>query len=264
MRERATKSVRLRFFETSLEVAFDHADAAAYFSKRYRRFACDEVATLRIAAIRDDAGAFFFVDNGSAYRWQEGPVSALELGSLADCIMDEQFFRNTSTMVCLHAATMALDDVAFAVTAPSQGGKTTTAVACARRGMPLYSDEWCIFDGSSVHPFPRALNLRQGSLDLLGSECLKDPVTRRLRTRQGEDWRNVDFTELFGELKVPEPRPLAAIFFIDGREAMPRIEPFSAAEAIPDCSPPHCAACTADRCASRRRSRCFPVRAHFG
>lgn len=232
MRRRAGNVVRIRFFETSIAVGFDDSAAAAAFEKRYRSFASDDPARLRISAVSDNGGAVFFIDGGPAYRW-EGALHARGLEFLADCVMGEAYFSRISHLVSFHAAAVALDDVAIAITAASEGGKTTTAVACARRGMPLYSDELCILDGPSVQPYPRALNLREGSLALLAAECSDDRVTMRIRARQGEKWRNIGFSELFGGDPMSAPRPLAAIFFIDGRASRPRIESYAAAEALP-------------------------------
>ncbi len=232
IRERARNEVRLRFFETSIAVAFDDAEAAALFRKRYRAFGSDETAALRIFAVHVDGGALFFVDDGAAYRW-DGSLHARGLEFLADGVTRELYFGATSRRVSFHAAACAAGEVAFAVTAASEGGKTTTAIACARRGMPLYSDEFCILEKGAVQPYPRALNLREGSLALLGSECSGDPVTSRIRARCGKRWRDVSFAEIFGTVVPPAPRPLVAVFFIDGRAPQPAIEGLGSAEALP-------------------------------
>ncbi|MGP6157296.1 MAG: hypothetical protein ACLPYS_07275, partial [Vulcanimicrobiaceae bacterium] len=154
---------------------------------------------------------------------------------LADCVVRHMYFMELSPYLTFHAAAMGVPGGAFAVTATSEGGKTTTALACARRGMPLYSDERCVIDGERVLPFPRALNVRAEALELLAA----DPpfpdggVGERLVRRRGADWSGVDFAELFGDARLPPPQPLRALFFITGRAAEPAVAPLALREALP-------------------------------
>jgi hypothetical protein len=44
-------------------------------------------------------------------------------------------------VVCLHASAVAVDDACFAILAPAGHGKSTTAAACARLGLPVLTDD---------------------------------------------------------------------------------------------------------------------------
>ncbi|MBV8594665.1 MAG: hypothetical protein JOZ50_00270, partial [Candidatus Eremiobacteraeota bacterium] len=49
---RASHSVRLRWFERSIEVRFDQSDAAQIFRQRYQAFVADDEPVLRCYAIQ--------------------------------------------------------------------------------------------------------------------------------------------------------------------------------------------------------------------
>lgn len=202
--EHATHTAATTWFGTTIEIGFSDAEAAALHRRRYARLAPKGSAALRGYAVVEGDATYFWVDGGPAFRWDD-PLDPSALQFLADVVVRTEYFMERSAYLSFHAAAIRVNGVAAAITAASMGGKTTTAIACARRGMPLYSDERCILDGDDVLPFPRAINVRAASLDLLGID------------RPGGDWTFIDYADLFGHVALPEPRPLRAIFFIDGR-----------------------------------------------
>jgi hypothetical protein len=212
---RAAHAAATTWFGTTIEIRFDDAAAADLHRRRYARLPAQGMADLRAHAAVLGEGTYFCIEDGPAFRWND-PLGPSATQFLADVVVRTEYFMERSPYQSFHAAAVRVNECAAAITAASMGGKTTTAIACARRGMPLYSDERCILDGELVLPFPRAINIRAASLDLLG-----------LATHRGEDWTFVDYVELFGDASLPEPRPLRAIFFITGRgpkatvEAMP-------------------------------------------
>ncbi|MBC5811516.1 MAG: hypothetical protein GIW95_11795 [Candidatus Eremiobacteraeota bacterium] len=220
------------FFGTAIRVRFSDAAAAGALSRRYAAFASNDAPVLDLVAVNEGARSRFALLKGPAYVW-EGPLHSRGLEFLADAIAGDAYFTALSPYQSFHSAAVAVDGVAVAITAASEGGKTTTALACARRDMPLYSDEWCVLDGNAVQPFPRAMNVRPGSLALLASEMPEHPLSRRAAAQGGRKWRDVAFTEAFGhDIVVPKPAPLAAIFFITARGARAHAVPLDAGSAV--------------------------------
>jgi len=235
LRGEVVETVWTDWFGTCIALGFDESPAAASYRRRYARLLSERPADVRAYALRHENRTLFWVEGGPAYQWREALSDPLAIEFLADCVVRHVYFMELSPHLSFHAAALGVADGAFAVTAASEGGKTTTALACARRGMPLYSDERCVLDGERVLPFPRALNVRAAALDLLAADptFANDAIGERLRFRRGADWSGVDFADLFGDARLPPPQPLRAIFFISGRAAEPAVAPLAFREALP-------------------------------
>jgi hypothetical protein len=235
LRGEVVETVWTDWFGTCIALGFDDALSAESYRRRYARLATERPADVRAYALRHESRTLFWVEGGPAYQWREALGDPLAIEFLADCVVRHLYFMELSPHLSFHAAALSVAGGAFAVTAASEGGKTTTALACARRGMPLYSDERCVLDGEHVLPFPRALNVRAAALDLIAADrVLADGgIGERLRCRRGADWNGADFAELFGDARLPPPQPLRTIFFITGRGAEPAVTPMTLREALP-------------------------------
>jgi hypothetical protein len=234
LRAAVTDTVWADWFGTCIALGFDDPVAAAQYRRRYARFATERPADVRAYALRRDGRTLFWVEGGPAYQWPEALDDPFAVEFLADYVVRHTYFMELSPHLSFHAAALSVPHGAFAVTAVSEGGKTTTALACARRGTPLYSDERCVLDGERVLPFPRAITVRAASLELLASDpSFEDGgIGERLRAHRGGDWSGVDFAELFGDARLPPPQPLRAIFFIAGRAAEPAVAPLAFPQAL--------------------------------
>jgi hypothetical protein len=153
---------------------------------------------------------------------------------LADAVTNRAFFDVTPELLSFHAAALRVGEAAAAISALSTGGKSTTAIACARRGMGLYSDERCVLRDGRVQAFPRAVNIRQGGLELLSSEDVHDDegIGLRLRAHLNDDWISASFAELIGDRPRSAPAKLEAIFFIVARKTIPSVKLMPLGEAI--------------------------------
>lgn len=235
LRAEVAETVWTDWFGTCIALGFDDSLAAASYRRRYARLASERPADVRAYALRHNGRSLFWVEGGPAYQWREALEDPLAIEFLADYVVRHTYFMKLSPHLSFHAAVLGVAGGAFAVTAASGGGKTTTALACARRGMPLYSDERCILDGERVLAFPRALNVRAAALELLGADpAFPDGgIGERLRRRRGADWNVVDFAELFADTRLPPPQRLRTIFFITGHDAEPAARPLTLREALP-------------------------------
>lgn len=210
-------------------VHFDDGDAAARFAARYADMLTRAPAPHQAFALHDPAaGHVFWKDGGNMFRWPHGPLPPPAIAFLADAVAITACFQDRGDgMLSLHAAALGVPGGVAAIIGDSNAGKTTTAVACARAGMFLYSDERCAVDPQSrVHAFPRALNLRAPGLSLLARDRLAspDPVGDRLRAHAGSDWNDVRITDLFGEQASLQPEALRAVFLLAGAARQPAIE----------------------------------------
>jgi hypothetical protein len=236
-RLRARFPVTLRLAGETCVVRFDDAETCRLFARRYADMAADgnEPAAHEAFAVRDPVlGHLFWATGDTAYRWPHGAAAPHVVAFLADAVALTAFIvRRTDGLISLHAAVAAIEGGAAAIIGDSNAGKTTTALACARIGMQLYSDERCIIGRETIaHPFPRAMNIRDTGRRLLTQDVLDDddPVGRRLRARPEGAWDDVLFSDLFGR-NEHRPQPLRAAFLIAGVASQPSLEPATASQA---------------------------------
>ena len=237
-RSRARSTVVLNILGRTCAVYFDDLDAALVFGARY--------ADLRTTAdtydaeaftLRDPAGGRWFWSLGSAaFRWPHEACDPGLQSFFTDAAAITSFFlQRDDGVLSLHAASVASPGAAAAIIGESNVGKTTTAIACARAGLRLFGDERCIVDRAAhVHPFPRALNIRAGSRNVLAADrdASDDTFARRMQTRPPGALHDVRFADLFGSWSPPEPEPLRAIFVLDGLGEEPRLRSTTAADAV--------------------------------
>jgi hypothetical protein len=219
-------------------VHFDDEAAAAQFASRYTDLTSLGRTPERHAfAMRDDAlGWLFWSGTTPVMRWPHGELTARAVAFLADAVALTAFCRErVDGVVSLHAASLGVADGVAAIIGDSNAGKTTTAIACARAGMDLFSDERCLIDARlEVHPFPRAVNVRAPGLRLLSGDRVPgyDPIGRRLRARGDGDWNDVRISALIPQQPVLDPRPLRAVFLLAGHTGAVSIEAVPAERAV--------------------------------
>lgn len=95
---------------------------------------------------------------------------ALEHGLLAaEMGMNLQMALGQRRHLLLHASTVERDGRALLMTGHSGAGKSTLAAILGERGWRLMGDEFALLDLGSgrLHPFPRAISLKNGAIALL-------------------------------------------------------------------------------------------------
>ncbi len=235
--ERAQHRVTFDWFGTRVAACFDQQFEARVFERRYRSFLCAGEPDLWTCALQragDGGEPLFWAQPGPAYRYPTPLDRQGTIAFLADAVTQHAFFDVHPKVSSFHAAAIQVGNVAIAISATSTGGKSTTAIACARRGMGLYTDERCSLIDGLVYPFPRAMNIRKGGLELLACDDIPGDsgIGSRLREHEGSDWEFVQFTDLLGNRPQPQPRKLSAIFFIEGRDSVPSVAPLAPEDAI--------------------------------
>jgi hypothetical protein len=83
----------------------------------------------------------------------------------------------------LHAGAVAGPGGVWAVVGPKGAGKSTLLAACARRGLPVLSDDALVYDGSRCFAGPRCIDLRPDAAARLGvGEAVRGEAQRRRLT----------------------------------------------------------------------------------
>jgi hypothetical protein len=117
----------------------------------------------------------------------------------------------------LHAGSVGVSGSGALIVAPTNGGKSTTTLAIARRGHAFLGDDVAAIRVASreLLPFPRSAGLREGPL----ARSLEAEVRRcrhlRARNRHGIERTVVRVSDLF-PWSVSGPLPLRFAFVLDG------------------------------------------------
>ncbi len=157
----------------AIEVAMSDIAALEDFRYRFGDLSAERAADYTFFVVEDAHRAYFWSDPSRVRMWSGGSLGSASLSFLADnAAMDDFFARGR--YVGLHAAVLKGARGLCALVGSTTAGKTTTAVACTRRGMRLYSDERCILSDGEVFAFPRALTLRAGGRELLATDTSGD------------------------------------------------------------------------------------------
>jgi hypothetical protein len=89
--------------------------------------------------------------------------------------LDEAVIQRLTSPYIVHAGTVTFDGRALLVPGVTHVGKSTLIAELLRRGATYFSDEYALIDAEGrVHPYPRALLLRNGSGEqypVLPREC---------------------------------------------------------------------------------------------
>lgn len=95
-----------------------------------------------------------------------------------ECLINLCIARLLPRYLLLHASTVARNGVALIIPGGPGFGKTTLAAALVARGWRYGSDEFALIDpaDASVAPYPKALSIKKGSMQLLAERGI--PVDR--------------------------------------------------------------------------------------
>jgi hypothetical protein len=160
---------RMSLFGVRLAVASDSATMVEaldrYVLPWLPRLAINGEATDRLVEVRcagDGAGVEVLID-GAVADAAPGLLAAIPAVQRA---LDEAVMRRQADVVVVHGGVVGHRGRAILLPAPSGGGKSTLVAELVRQGALYLSDEYALIDSAGrVHPYPRALVLRDGSGD---------------------------------------------------------------------------------------------------
>lgn len=177
MQELTTQKLKLRFYELDVTI---HSDSSAYvnlFAQMYGRFRVDDATVRRpLSPSRMEFVILTQPDNpwGKPTLILDGrvltlPTARVPVGYIYESILNTIVARIRSHFL-IHAGVVAANEQGIILCGDSGHGKTTLTLELIRRGFTFLSDEMAAIsrkDGR-VHPFPRSLRLRPGTLELAG------------------------------------------------------------------------------------------------
>lgn len=155
----------------------------------------------------EDTGSFDFLDGGRKMVWYPKPDSDREAAAvdvLGRCLA---IAFHAGGSLCLHGSAVAFDKGTIAFLAPKHHGKSTTALALARSGARLVSDDALpvtLNDPPLAYPGVHAVRLWADSAEQVASD-------RKSRVGLGG---KLVVDDLEGAQVMHDPSPLEAVYLI--------------------------------------------------
>jgi len=166
--------LRLRFFDLDAEIRSDSDAYVDLFARMYRRFQVGGSPVL------DQKSVEFTVLTKPDDRWgHQAIILDREVWPLYDPWLLEGYtyesvlhaiVASVRSHFLIHAGVVAHGGQGIVLAADSAHGKTTLVLELVRRGFKFLSDEMAALGRADrrVHPFPRSLRIRPGTLEKVG------------------------------------------------------------------------------------------------
>jgi len=227
----ARHEVLIAVGSATIAVRFSRKSVARVFAERFGDTpGCGKPERV-VYAVVADGQAFFWRVADRARRWPEEPNDERCVFFADNFALHD--YLSTSDDLGLHAAVVASDNGVAALLGRSTAGKTTTALAMVRNGLCFYSDDRCIIQAGRVVPFLRAITLRDGGRMALLAHTAPSTLYDTLHALPAGQDNPIRPRALFGERAGGPPRPLDALFLIEGRAADAAISDCSFYGAVP-------------------------------
>lgn len=212
----------------TMELRTDMPEVARLFALRYADHPAVGAPDFRYYVATVRGGYAFWCGHASSWRWSQGALPPDAVVFLADAVALAAVVRFDAHIASMHAAAIEHSGVAAAFAGTSTTGKTTTLLACARRGMRIYSDERVILRENVVHPFLRRCSVRAAGARLLLAENDNDRLADALRAAP-----ELSLKTCFGRAAIASPHPLRALFVLNGTGHCAALEAVDTATALP-------------------------------
>jgi HprK-related kinase A len=167
------------------------------------------------------------------YTLPDAAPLALEHGLLAaEMGMNLQMALGQKRFLLLHASTVERDGRALLMTGASGAGKSTLAALLGEHGWRLLGDEFALLDlqHGLVHPFPRAISLKNQAIHVMEEVAGAERLGPRLRNTPKGTIRHLR-PNADAIARMAEPaRPAMLLFPSFGRDLERAIRPVGQAE----------------------------------
>lgn len=235
LRQQATFYVNIAIADAAIRLCFDDEQVADVFSSRYREHRTGAAKGFDYYIARDTGMYVFWSETSPLWTWDHCLLTPDAVAFLTDAVFMSALIRKDKSFTSLHGAAICSDGVVAAVIGDSTAGKTTTAIACARRGMRFLSDERVLLHKRTVMPFLRTMNIRSGGLRLLATDQVDDLCgsSAGLRSHIDSDWENVSIVDLFGSQAIAAPGPLQAVFLLSEFRETPIAQEITPLQTMP-------------------------------
>lgn len=211
-----------------MELCTDIAEVARLFGLRYADHPATREPDFRYYVATVRGGYAFWCAHAASWRWSQGPLPPDAILFLADSVATAALVRYDRAIASMQAAAVEFNGIAAAIAGNSTAGKTITLLACARRGMRIYSDERTILRDRLVQPFLRRCSVRAAGARLLLAENDADRLADTLRTVP-----ELSLKTCFGSSAIAGPAPLRALFVLNGNGHCAALEAIDTAAALP-------------------------------
>ena len=181
-----TFQLKLRFFDLEANIKSDSGNFISLFTQMYRRFQVD--TPLPPAQTSAEFILLTKPDNqwGKPVIILDGEVLPLCDQRLLEGYAYESILSAIVTRVrshlLIHAGVVSRDGQGVILVADARHGKTTLVLELIRRGFQFLSDEMAALGRADrlVHPFPRSLRIRTGTLQLAGFPDMSESAQKWL------------------------------------------------------------------------------------
>ena len=225
----ATNRVVVDLAGTIVEVCFTQVEAADFYRGRYRHMLSTATPERSAYAVVTEASVgYFWIHGATVYRWDRTEATPYTVAFLTDAVVNTGVFTSSPGSIAFHAGTVGDGRGVAALFGSSTAGKTTTSLACTRRGLTLYSDEYCIVTERGVVPFLRSLSIRCAATEVLANDPVPSSVDAWLASHGCCDGYDLGYDELFGEIPRLAPSPLRVAFALTARAAAVSLRPIGA------------------------------------
>jgi hypothetical protein len=211
-----------------MELCTDVADVARLFALRYADHPARNEPDFRYYVATVRGGYAFWCAHAPTWRWTQGTLPAEAVAFLADSVALAAIVRYDSALTSLQAACVELSGIAGALAGHSAAGKSAALLACARRGMRIYSDERTVLRSGVAYPYLRRNSVRAAGARLL----LADQDAERKRDDATRADPQLSVKTCFGPDAIAAPRPLRALFVIAGGSYCAALEAIDTATAM--------------------------------
>ena len=212
----------------TMELCTDLPEVAELFALRYADHPATGEPDFRYYVATVRGGYAFWSAHAATWRWTQGALPADAIVFLADSVAMSALIRFDAELASMQACAVELEGLGAAIAGASTANKTTTLLACARRGMHVYSDERVLMRRNVVHPFLRRSSVRAAGARLLLADKDGDRAIDAVRTAP-----ELSLRTYFGSDAIAEPRPLRALFVISATGHCAVLELIDTAAALP-------------------------------
>jgi hypothetical protein len=221
-------TARCQIAGVAMELCTDVAEVARLFALRYADHPPKREPDFRYYVATVRGGYAFWCAHAPSWRWSQGALPPDAIVFLADSVAMAALVRFDQRVASMHAAAIEYGGVAAAIAGSSTAGKTTTLLACARRGMRVYSDERTVLWDDVVHPFLRRCSVRTAGARLLLADNDTDRAGDALRISP-----ELSLKTCFGSSAIAAPQQLRALFVLNGSGHCAALEAIDTASALP-------------------------------
>ncbi|KAB2836672.1 MAG: hypothetical protein F9K48_01225 [Candidatus Brocadia sp.] len=166
--------LNLRFFDLNAIIKSDSYDFINLFAQMYHRFRGDGSSLATQPPVE-----FFLKANPDNHQGKPIMILDGEVRSLSDPGLLEGYayesiligmITRMRSHLLIHAGVVSRNGQGVILAADARHGKTTLVLELVRRGFRFLSDEMAALGRADrkVHPFPRSLRVRRGTLELTG------------------------------------------------------------------------------------------------